>query len=136
MLESKSSRIIFDETVLHNFSFLQSIYVLSKLYKDRAFVCKMLKDKTYSIAGENWLQLPDIDTHPNNIISELKLAFEYNRKFGIKESESMAIAKSRNWIFATDDKNTRGFSKNHNIKITGSLGILIKAKNYQQTRSR
>jgi predicted nucleic acid-binding protein len=39
----------------------------------------------------------------------------------------MAIAFCRGWIFASDDGATRRFAQNQGIRLTGTLGILIKA---------
>jgi predicted nucleic acid-binding protein len=39
----------------------------------------------------------------------------------------MAIALCRDWVFASDDGAARRFAQAQQIKLTGTLGILIKA---------
>ena len=37
------------------------------------------------------------------------------------------IARTRNWVFASDDGSARRFATERGIRLTGTLGILIKA---------
>ncbi len=61
---------------------------------------------------------------------ELRLTWEYSQRFGAGESEAMAIAHNRSWVFASDDGAARNFAKERGIRLTGTLGILIKHISY------
>ncbi len=76
---------------------------------------------------EGWLQTPSDAVNPNDDAVELRLTIEYSQRFGAGESEAMAIACNRNWVFASDDGNARKFAQERGIRLTGTLGILIKA---------
>lgn len=148
-IETEASPIIFDNTVLSNFALTQVFYVLQKLYTGRAFVGKAvqreiqagidsastsanLKNRTkleeINKALENgWLQTPSDEVNPNDDAVELRLNLEYSQRFGAGESEAMASARNRNWVFASDDGIARKFAQERGIRLTGTLGILIKA---------
>ena len=74
-----------------------------------------------------WLRLSDSATEPSDEVVEPRLTYEYSQRFGAGESESMAVAYCRGWIFASDCRRARDFAKERNIKVTGSIGILVKA---------
>lgn len=145
----ESSQIIFDNTVLSNFALVQSFEVLRRLYLRRAFICKavlqeiqagietgwkypQLRSRTRlqvvnQAIEEGWLRFPDEDVNPGDEVLELRLALEYNQQFGAGEAEAMAIARTRNWLFASDDGSARRFATERGTRVTGTLGILVKA---------
>jgi predicted nucleic acid-binding protein len=147
--EPESSPIIFDNTVLSNFALAQSFEILRRLYEGRAFICRavlqeiqagiesgwkypQLRSRTRLQAVNQaieagWLQFPDNDVDPSDEVLELRLALEYGQRFGAGEAEAMAIARTRGWVLATDDGAARRFAQERSIRLTGSLGILIKA---------
>lgn len=151
--EPELSPIIFDNTVLSNFALVQFFEVLRRLYEGRAFICRsvfqeiqagiesgwkypQLRSRTRLQAvnqalEEGWLQFPNSDVNPSDEVLELRLALEYGQRFGAGEAEAMAIARTRGWILATDDGEARRFSQERGIRLTGSLGILIKATQQQ-----
>lgn len=154
--EPESLPIIFDNTVLSNFALTQSFEVLRRLYEGRAFICRavlqeiqtgiesgwkypQLRSRTRLQAvnqalEEGWLQLPDSDVDPGDEVLELRLALEYSQRFGAGEAEAMAIARTRSWILATDDGEARRFAQERGVRLTGSLGILIKATQQEIVR--
>ncbi|MEQ8462402.1 hypothetical protein [Coleofasciculus sp. E1-EBD-02] len=73
------------------------------------------------------MQIPRSEVNPGDDIGELQLALEYGQRFGAGEAEAMAIARTRGWVFASDDGAARRFAKEHSIRLTGTLGILVKA---------
>lgn len=147
--EPESLPIIFDNTVLSNFALAQSFEVLRRLYEGRAFICRavlqeiqtgiesgwkypQLRSRTRLQAvnqalEEGWLQFPDYEANPGDEVLELRLALEYGQRFGAGEAEAMAVARTRSWVLATDDGEARRFAQERGIRLTGSLGILIKA---------
>lgn len=147
--ETEASPIIFDNTVLSNFALAQVFYLLQRLYQCRAFVGKAVQreiqvgidsisesaivnnrtklKEIHQALDDGWLQSPSDEIKPNDNAVELRLTLEYRQRFGAGESEAMAIAHNRSWIFASDDGAARKFAKERGIKLTGTLGILIKA---------
>ncbi len=147
--EPEEMPIIFDNTVVSNFALAQVFYVLQRLYQNRAFVGKAVQREiqaginsastSASLKNRNklreinqalddgWLQTPPDEVNPNDDAVELRLTLEYSQRFGAGESEAMAIAHNRNWVFASDDGAARNFAKQRGIRLTGTLGILIKA---------
>lgn len=141
--------LIFDNTVLSNFALVQAFDLLQRLYAGRAFVCSAvfaevragvesgwkypwLHSRTRLQAVDRalesgWLRLADSETEPSDEVVEPRLTYEYSKRFGACESESMAIAYCRGWIFASDCRRARDFAKERSIKVTGSIGILVKA---------
>lgn len=81
---------------------------------------------------DGWLQIPPslVNSEPEKI--ELQLAKDYSQRFGAGEAEAMAISKCRNWVLATDDGAARRFSQTQGIRLTGTLGILIKATSVER----
>lgn len=147
--ETEASPIIFDNTVLSNFALAQVFYVLQRLYTGRAFVGKAVQreirtginsastsaslrhrtklEEINRALDDGWLQTPPDEVSPSDDAIELRLNLEYSQRFGMGESEAMAIAYHRDWVFASDDGAARKFAKERRISITGTLGILIKA---------
>lgn len=148
-LEAEPSLVIFDNTVLSNFALVQAFDVLRRLYAGRAFICRAvqreiqagiesgwkypwLRSRTRLQAinqalEHGWLQFPDEEVNPDEEVVELRLALEYGQRFGAGEAEAMAIARTRNWVFASDDGSARRFAKEQGIRVTGTLGVLVKA---------
>lgn len=147
--EAEPSPVIFDNTVLSNFALVQAFDVLRRLYEGRAFICRAvqreiqvgiesgwkypwLRSRTRLQAinqalEDGWLRFPDDEVNPNEEVVELRLALEYSQRFGAGEAEAMAIARTRNWVFASDDGSARRFATERGIRLTGTLGILVKA---------
>ncbi|WP_017654871.1 hypothetical protein [Fortiea contorta] len=143
------SPIIFDSTVLSNFSPAQILHVLRRLYAGRAFIGRAVRreiqvgsastcNSTYlrtraklravnQAFQEGWMRSPDDEVNPKDEVIELRLSMEYRKRFSPGESEAMAIARNRNWIFASDDGTAKRFARERGIRVTGTLGILTKA---------
>lgn len=143
------SPVIFDNTVLSIFALVQKFDVLRKLYQEGAFICRaVFQELQVELASgweypllqsrlrlqsinqaleEGWLQLADNTTNPGNDVIELRLALMYSQQFGVGEAESIALARTRRWVFATDNGRTREFAKQQGICVNGTLGIIVKA---------
>ena len=141
--------IIFDNTVLSNFALVQAFDILLRLYASKSFVCgAVLQEITLGIESgwkypqllsrtrlqaitqaieDGWLMLPPINVNLSDKLLEERITIEYGQRFGAGEAESMALARTRNWVFASDDSKARQFSQEQGIQVTGTLGILVKA---------
>lgn len=149
MPEPELLTIIFDNTVLSNFALAQSFYLLRRLYEGRAFICSAVQQEVQAgiesgwkypqlrsrtrlqavsqAIAEGWLKFPNNDVESSDEVVELRLALEYGQRLGAGEAEAMAIARNRGWVLATDDREARRFAQERGVRLTGSLGILIKA---------
>ncbi|WP_347566289.1 nuclease [Scytonema sp. UIC 10036] len=147
--EADLSPIIFDNTVLSNFALVQAFYILKSLYSGRAFVGQAVQreiltgiesaSQSFNLSNRaklqeitqalsnGWLQTPPQNSGSNDEVIELQTTSEYSKRFGDGESEAMAIARNRNWVFASDDGAARKFAREQGIRLTGSVGILVKA---------
>lgn len=143
------SPIIFDNTVLSNFTPAQILHVLKRLYEGRAFVGRAVQREIQVGTGnpcnsaclrsraklqavnqafrEGWMRLPDDEVNPKDEVVELRLSMEYGKLFSPGASEAMAIARNRNWVFASDDGTAKRFARERGIRVTGTLGILARA---------
>lgn len=148
-IDPNLSSIIFDDTVLSNLTLTQILYVIRRLYAARAFIGKAtrreiqagirsncnftrLRNQTKlqtvdQAIQEGWMQITDDEINSSNQVVELRLCIEYSKLFSTAESEAMAIAHNRNWVFASDDGTAKRFARKQGIRVTGTLGILAKA---------
>lgn len=149
IIDQGLSPIIFDNTALSNFTPAQILHVLKRLYEGRAFVgravqrelkvgtgnpcnsdCLRSRAKLQAINQafqEGWMRSPDDEVNPKDEVVELRLSMEYRKGFNPGVSEAMAIARNRNWVFASDDGKVKRFARERGIRVTGTLGILAKA---------
>ena len=128
--------IIFDCCCLSNFALADALIVLEKLYKKSAYITNFVsseimrgiqqgyKDlsKIQVALKEGWLQEIVLSTQKEKSLYE-KLSVS----LGLGESSSIAVAKSRGFIFASDDRIARREAGLLEVKLTGTLGILKKA---------
>lgn len=55
---------------------------------------------------------------------ELSLYAQFATNLGAGEAAGMAIAKSREWVFLSDDKKARRLARQADIRVSGTLGVL------------
>lgn len=149
MLETESSFMLFDCTVLSIFAAILAMDILCYLYQGRAFITHAVWQELNEAINHDWqhpffdskttfqavrqaleagwLRFPPPDTNPTQKVMELPLTLEYQKRFSFGRAESMAIALNRKWIFACDDGAAKRFAKTKGICVTGSVGILVKA---------
>ncbi|NCO65490.1 MAG: hypothetical protein COW32_08535 [Candidatus Aquicultor secundus] len=135
-MHDRTPYIIFDNCVLSNFSTADSLDIVKKFYAGSAHVTSfvvaenikgilkghdgLLKVRDAIKAG--WIKEIPLDT------TEEKTLFEtLSISLGFGEASSIAIAKTRGFVFACDDKIARKEAAFLGVKLTGTVGILIKA---------
>jgi predicted nucleic acid-binding protein len=128
--------VIFDNCVLSNFALSEAIHIIRKLYENTSFVTNFVGAenmkgiiKGYSeltkireAIGEGWLKEVTLEGQ-----EEKKLFESLSVSLGMGEASSLAVAKTRGFVFSCDDMVARREAKLLNIKLTGTVGILIKA---------
>jgi predicted nucleic acid-binding protein len=135
---SKMPDIIFDNCVLSNFALSHSLRLLQKLYENHCYVTAFVMAENLKginrghqpLAGvrealsSGWLKETSFqNTQERSLFEALSVSL------GIGESSCIAIAKERAMVFACDDRLARKEADLQGVKLTGTIGILIKAVN-------
>lgn len=128
--------IIFDTNVLSNFSLAGRLDLLKSLYPGSAccagaVVTEILHGVQCGHAGlcavsdsitQNWPRIEDPATS-----AERQLFALLSISLGAGESACIALAAQRGYILACDDRLARSEAARLWVKLTGTVGILIKA---------
>jgi predicted nucleic acid-binding protein len=128
--------VLFDCCCISNFALSQSLSILKKLYSGSAYITGFVsaeimrgiqrghKDlwELKSSLLDGWLREISLSS------KEEKSLFEtLSISLGFGEASSIAAAKKRAMVFASDDKTARRDAGLLGVKLTGTLGILYKA---------
>lgn len=128
--------IIFDSCVLSNFALSDSLNIIKTLYANTSYITDFVSaentrgilrgyNRLISIreaARKGWLKEITFRS------KEEKALFEsLSVSMGIGEASSIAVAKTREFVFACDDKVARRETSLLGVKLTGTIGILIRA---------
>jgi predicted nucleic acid-binding protein len=133
--------IIFDCCCLSNFALSDSLFILETLYSHSACITDFVSAeilrgiqqgheglaKVQEALKEGWLK--EIVLRSSK---EKSLFKTISVSLGLGEASSIAVAKSRGFIFASDDKAARREAGLLGVKLTGTLGILKKAVRYKK----
>lgn len=128
--------IVFDTCVISNFSLAGALDILECLYGNKAAITEFVAaevlrgiqaghaplDAIPKAVRAGWLKEAGLRS------GEEKMLFEtLSRSLGLGEASSIAVAKSRGFSFASDDRVARAEAARLGVPLTGTLGILIKA---------
>ena len=128
--------IVFDSCCLSNFALSGSQFILENLFGRSAYITEFVaaeilrgiqhgqKDliKIQDSIKKGWIgEISLITTEEKALFKSLSVSL------GLGEASSIAIAKSRGFRFASDDKTARREASHFDIQVTGTLGILKKA---------
>lgn len=128
--------IIFDSCVLSNFALSDSLHIIKKLYGNSSYITDFVSAenlrgilKGYSgllkvseAIKEGWLKEITLEG-----MKEKALFESLSVSLGFGEASSIAIAKTREYVFSCDDRVARREAGLLEVKLTGTIGILIKA---------
>jgi predicted nucleic acid-binding protein len=128
--------IVFDCCVISNFALTEAFGVLENLYRDKVCITDFVAAEVLRgiQAGHSrleaipqavragWLKETGLRT-----AGEKRLFESLSRSLGLGEASSIAVAKSRRYIFASDDRVARAQAAALGVTLTGTLGILAKA---------
>jgi len=111
--------VIADTSCLILFSKIELLYILHFLYPDVLITPEVKDEFAEPIPG--WINIQSAS--PENI----SLFENYN--LGIGEITSLALAvELKDITIILDDDKAKKIAKSHNLDVTGSLGIILKAK--------
>lgn len=128
--------IIFDCCVLSNFALSDSLHIIKRLYSDSSYVTNFVVAENLRgiLSGHNKLASVN-ENIKNGWIKETALKGEKEKalfetlsvSLGFGEASSIAVAKMRGYVFACDDRAARREADLLDVKLTGTIGIIIKA---------
>jgi predicted nucleic acid-binding protein len=118
-MPDRDNKVIVDTSTLIALSNITQISTLNVLYND-IFVTDSVREEF----GENlpeWIKTLDI--------KNINLVYFFSEKLGSGESEIITAGiENPDFLLVLDDLDARKTAKKLNLKFTGLLGILIKAK--------
>lgn len=128
--------IVLDGRVVSNFALAGSLGILEALYKEKVYVTdfvaaeimrglqaghSMLEAVPKAVRA-GWMKETGLRT-----AEEKDLFRSLSRSLGLGEASSIAVAKSRRYLFASDDRVARTEAAALSVPLTGTLGILARA---------
>ncbi len=127
---------IFDCCCISNFALSDSLFILENFYSKSAYITNFVsaeilrgiqqgnKDlvKVQEALRKGWLKEAVLSSKKEKSLYET-----LSVSLGLGEASSIAVAKSREFIFACDDRAARRESGLLDVKLTGTVGILKKA---------
>ncbi|KAF0215990.1 MAG: DNA-binding [Geobacteraceae bacterium] len=128
--------IIFDTCVLSNFALSGALPLLKSLYSNSAFVSDMValenlrgirKGHAPLVAVKEALAVGWLREVSCYAPEEKRLFETLSVSLGIGEASCIAIARHRDYVFACDDRAARKEAALCGVRLTGTVGILIKA---------
>lgn len=129
-LEEIKRNSLLNNTVLSNFSKIQRLGLLSKLFDKILITEEVFQEYQRGVQRG----LPPLNI-PYEIIKlsekEKNIALKLMKKLGKGEASSIAVAKMRNMFFFSDDKDARNEAKELNIKCHGTITILLMLVKYK-----
>ncbi|MFZ5998085.1 MAG: hypothetical protein ACOYW7_11460 [Nitrospirota bacterium] len=113
-----------------------SLFILKSLYAHTAYITDFVAAENIKgllkgykgLAGikeavkEGWLQEVTLSTEAEKALFE-----SLSISMGLGEASSIAVAKERGFVFACDDRAARREASFLNVKLTGTIGILVRA---------
>ena len=119
MLEEKDSNIIIDASSLIALYKLKLIEILKDLYVSINVPEAVLFELGHDLP--HWIRIMPLDN--------IDKAKDFRKKLGDGESEVIALGiEKKSYVLVLDDLKARQTAQKLGLKITGLLGILLKAK--------
>lgn len=121
--------ILLDNTVLSNLALVGQMGLVFHLWPDRVCMTRAVRGEYQRAVQEGllpayaWSDLPVVDM----TAQENALAQTFSTRLGIGERSCLAIAHTRDALFASDDADARTAAQKLGIPVTGTLGILALA---------
>ncbi|MGD8539009.1 MAG: hypothetical protein PVI66_09850 [Candidatus Aminicenantes bacterium] len=128
--------IVFDCCCISNFALSDSLIILESLYNESAYITNFVSAELLRGIQQGHKDLLEVQVALREgwlkeiVLSSEKEKFVYETlsiSLGLGEASSIAIAKARGFVFASDDRAARREAKLMDVKLTGTLGILNKA---------
>lgn len=129
-------KIAFDCCVLSNFALAEALGTLERLFRNRAVITDFVAAEILrgiqaghprlegipEAVTAGWLKQTGLTAD-----EERRLFGSLSRSLGLGEASSIAVAKGRGLVFASDDRVARAEAAALGVPLTGTLGILVMA---------
>ncbi|MBN1889859.1 MAG: hypothetical protein JW850_17825 [Thermoflexales bacterium] len=138
--DQQQIKFVFDTTLLSNFAAVSQVVLLEQLYKGQACTTLMVVEELERgiYAGYRWLQAVEEILTPLRptgwlpilaleAAEEKRLYAELAPPLGPGEAACLAVAFVRGLTLGSDDWAARDAAKGRHVRLTGTLGILIRA---------
>ena len=117
---------VVDNTLLSNFAHIQQPKLLESAFDQTVTVRAVMDElevgvQTTRIPSVDWSWLPVIELTDD----ERVMAEHLNQTLGRGEAACIALAKSRQWIMLTDDRDARRAARETGLMVSGTLGALM-----------
>ncbi|MBI4686140.1 MAG: DUF3368 domain-containing protein [Nitrospirae bacterium] len=128
--------VIFDCCVLSNFALSDSLHIIKKFYANSSYVTILVMAENLRGILSGYNKLAGVnETIKEGWLKEIALKGEKEKalfetlsvSLGFGEASSIAIAKTRGYVFACDDRTARREADLLDVKLTGTIGIIKKA---------
>ncbi len=117
--------LIADSSALVALAIINRLEVLEKLF-GKVYVPRAVYDE---ISQENKSESYKLKKYCKNKVLDIQSNANFNITLGKGESEAIVLYTEQNADFLLcDDKKAKKFAQNFGLKVIGSLGILLKAK--------
>ena len=133
----KTPDIVFDCCVVSNFALSGSMFVLKRLCDGSAFITDFVSAEIWRGIQAGHAALSGIQEAIHmGWLKEISLSRAKEKalfqslsvSLGLGEASSIALARARRFIFACDDRAARREAGLLGVKLTGTVGILRKAR--------
>jgi len=128
--------VVFDTCVISNFALAGAFGIPESLYRNKARITNFVAAEILrgiqagharvgaipKAVQAGWLK--ETGLRPGK---EKELFETLSVSRGLGEASSLAVAKSRGFIFASDDRAARAEAARLGVSLTGTVGILLKA---------
>lgn len=128
--------IVFDTCVISNFALAGALGIPESLYRNKAYIIDIVSveimrgiqsgharlEAIPKAVQAGWLKETGLRSGQEK---ELFETLSVSR--GLGEASSLAVAKSRGFVFASDDRMARAEAARLGVSLTGTVGILLKA---------
>jgi len=128
--------IVFDTCVISNFALAGGLGILEGLYRDKARITDVVSLEILRGIQSGHTRLESIPTAIRaGWLKEVRLKTGRERalfeglsvSLGLGEASSLAVAKARGLVFASDDQAARAEAARLGVALTGTVGILLRA---------
>jgi predicted nucleic acid-binding protein len=128
MPTSQPNPILLDNTVLSNFALVKRTDLVLQLWPHCSTTADTWREYQAGVAlgylpKETWTTLPRTELNE----TEEKIARQLVNALGAGERTCIAVAKTRNGLFVTDDRKARQVALEMGVIVSGTLGILVVA---------
>ncbi len=117
--------LIADSSALVALSIVNKLDILEKLFGE-VYVPRAVFDE---VSKENKAESYTLKNYCKDRVLDIQSSANFNITLGKGESEAIVLYTEQNADFLLcDDKKAKKFAQNFGLKVIGSLGILLKAK--------